>query len=1234
MDKYCCFLCPKEDYADKSLQDTCPTCKRKYGFPLFDCPRQIDRYRVVEALDRGFYAATFLVESGALNIRSVLKVSPVALYTFFRNKDFEGECRTHLRVSQGTEHIVGIRNMFDADVAFGSTTILCHVAELEHVEGDTLAHHLHQDGDLSASTVAQIAIDLFGIAEALRNKRVNHNDLHDRNIIVERLQPDSARAGAIDGSIRAVAIDLGSVSDGSKSDDQSRLGDLHWIAAHLNGLIGRLLRDPDGTSDLDNRLANVLDVIIQRISPPIVHQRTSPSEFIDDIEEAYHRVASPWRPWDEPLILPTFGASYNAQSMRPWHVPHLLVDPNDQWLNRICSPGPQVITGMRGCGKTMLLQALQLHARAAQRKADTKATIVERLKEDNYVGLFVSAQRLVQRPGAPKATIENPFSRLFVAYGLEAVRSLQHLFSVYPDSESPNAYRDVAIAISDCVTNDYDLTAATSGEDLESRLTRLLLVLSQADHNYPLTVHPNVAFPTMADALRRSVSIWRNAQILFLLDDVSTRNLEDKRIEELLSALLFQHPSCAFKLTSEAQTIELRLKSPAELHPARVGRDLTVFDLGAKVYEKIKKNGKGNGKDFVEAILQQRAEHFAGHQTATPRELLGDVPLEKIAYEIGSSATTSGIRRKVYRGLTALSRMCVGDIGDVISLYEQIISVRQNGPIPAALQSECFQDFCALRLYDLNRRDSRLRDVAKSFAEASHQLLLASCKTLPSAVKSRRIRQYSSLYVRITTGDPQHQIAQLRELIDAGVFVFAGGSSVPRTKTRDSNPMQQFKLTYRKVYGLVNFIGLGERDRFELSGNDLENWLNDPSDGSAILLRNRASYSTEDTHIDPAESSSVPVTALQHPVLSVDQADGVERDGQIFLFDTREPAPTRLVHEDPGVRISPVLLNDRDPLRGPSVEIVDDQSISDTPIDRLVLGLGFEQRTLESVKRICESSDIQSVLGVRYSEYGKSKEIKSALMAVGAEVVEVPYSEVLSNGLGLIPGNVLVDITGLAKPAIFFSVRSALIERREVLVCHTEAEHYYPLDSDLETLFGERDSHQMLDALSGILTGEEGPYECVRLLPDHADDTRQRALCAFSSAKHERLLSLFDNREYDRVELVAPGSGSYRSRVAHIAAQVAARNNPNSGVTEIDSNDLSSVLSFLVRQYGWWCLENGMNFELGLTGSKLQAVAAAAVSADFKVSQCWYVRPKRFDSERFTGGVGQTRLYRIRLRSH
>ena len=512
--------------------------------------------------------------------------------------------------------------------------------------------------------------------------------------------------------------------------------------------------------DLDNRLANALQLIVHSISPNAENQRTPDSaDFVSQIENAYHRASEHWRPWRETLSLQTFGASYNAQTLQAWHVPDLLVDPDGHWLRALCAPGPQVITGMRGCGKTMLLRALQFHARAAQRGQETNDDILARLSNDRYVGLFVSAQRLLDQLGARSATVGDPFARLFVAYGLEAVRAVHHLRDVDDTMVSNSAYDFLLRAIQDCLNVGDKFSPDSNAYALDHALSNLLIALSRGDleqREYALTVHPNMAFQTLDAALRRCSSIWQSAQVFFLLDDVSTRYLAQSAIGELLSALLFQSATCAFKLTSEVQTIELGLKSPGKIHFARIGRDLSVFDLGAKVYEKIKKQGGGNGKDFVERILQQRAEHFAGHPDATPSALLGDVPLETIATEIGGSRNNSGRLKGVYRGITALARICVGDIGDLISLYEQILrtAVRQRVPIPQAFQSECFQDFCARRLYDLNRRDGFLKDVAKSFAEASHELLVKSWgKRGSDNGQKKRLRQYSSLYVRVTTGD-------------------------------------------------------------------------------------------------------------------------------------------------------------------------------------------------------------------------------------------------------------------------------------------------------------------------------------------------------------------------------------------------------------------------------------------------------------------------------------------------
>ena len=97
---------------------------------------------------------------------------------------------------------------------------------------------------------AQISADLFRMKAELEHHLSNHNDLHADNIIVHRLSGGMYRQGAMDPSIRAVAIDLGSVGPDRRSGG-GYLGDLHWIAQHIQGLVDQLLGDLESLSDLE-----------------------------------------------------------------------------------------------------------------------------------------------------------------------------------------------------------------------------------------------------------------------------------------------------------------------------------------------------------------------------------------------------------------------------------------------------------------------------------------------------------------------------------------------------------------------------------------------------------------------------------------------------------------------------------------------------------------------------------------------------------------------------------------------------------------------------------------------------------------------------------------------------------------------------------------------------------------------------------------------------------------------
>ena len=172
----------------------------------------------------------------------------------------------------------------------------------------------------------------------------------------------------------------------------------------------------------------------------------------------------------------------------------------------------------------------------------------------------------------------------------------------------------------------------------------------------------------------------------------------------------------------------------------------------------------------------------------------------------------------------------------------------------------------------------------------------------------------------------------------------------------------------------------------------------------------------------------------------------------------------------------------------------------------------------------------------------------------------------------------------------------------------------------------------MLDKLGQLLTGEQGPYELHALMTSHADDTRRRFLFAFASPKHERLLAMLDHRDFDKIQVVTQRSDTPRGRLAQLAADFVVKNVPGAEALRLDSNDLGGILDAITSSYHKWYVDAGLNFECGLTGSKLQAVGCAAAAAAFKFSQAWYVQPQRSDPDRFTKGVGATQYYEVWLR--
>jgi hypothetical protein len=471
---------------------------------------------------------------------------------------------------------------------------------------------------------------------------------------------------------------------------------------------------------------------------------------------------------------------------------------------------------------------------------------------------------------------------------------------------------------------------------------------------------------------------------------------------------------------------------------------------------------------------------------------------------------------------------------------------------------------------------------------------------------------------------------RLLDLLDAGVFVYDGG--VPRTKTRDDDPVLQFKLSYRKLLGLASFIGLSDRDRFELSGETLRRWLEEPEQARGILIDSEARRASADS--DLAAEDDVPSghgeSGALRPLSDAPPAP-TARPVKRRVVDRRgAESPRQLTLPTPGEE--PQAENDRLPRLGMAATEQSLASWTGRTVDVVVVALGFEERTLVSAKRLLETIHARRVVVVRYAS-DQGYEIADLVARRGLPADVVDSVEDLGTVLAARGAEVIIDSSGLSKPFLFTAVRDVLIRARRVGVIYTRAREYYPRNQDLIELGVASDqpvSTSLFARLGDVLTGEAGPYRLERVHHIAAGPERWQALLASASPKNDRLLHLLDARPYDATRIFVPPPTTPRRRIARAAAELAASGaDANVGLVEVDTNDLAGALRATEGVYKELYFGSGANVEIGLTGSKIHAVAFAALAAAARISAAWYVSPQTFDAQRFTQGAADTHCFDI-----
>lgn len=1209
---YCCFFCGQSSENPVSLSDSCK-CGKSYDLVLQKFPANISSYQIERPLSRGFYGATYVVMKGSLRRKKVLKVIPVSFYDD-RETTIEQETQNHAAAAEGAEFIVEISDdPFRESINFDGSTVECFCIEMEYVDGFVLSEICSGKRELSTEAAVQISCDLISILAELQQRQLNHNDLHDGNIVIEQLKSNTFRAESIDRSIRAKAIDLGSV-DSQRREGPDYRSDVQWISEHLLTFSNILSDQNPGNSDLRARVAFSLRQRALELKAPQAHQSDQPLEdIIRSIKNSYQSARQKVnRRWNTPLHLGSFSSHKNAQTLESWHVPELMVDPAEQWLSGLHTGGPVVVTGMRGCGKTMLLRSLELHARikSAEQKSEANGNLRSLIAKDGYIGVFASARHLGRSMTDASANVDQTtdvsqiFARLFLVYAMNICDALTHLEEVSPGSVHENVASNLASIVFGQISKSNPLPSDATLYDLQTNLIKDAELMSSSGASVELVAEPWNAFVLLAKSVQASLRDWGSPQIVFLLDDVSTRYLTRRQIELVVSTLLVQDPSCAFKITSESQTFFLSIKSPAQINQASDERDYSSFDLGSKVLEKLK--DRQSGGRFLEQILSRRMKAMGGELAhLSPREILGETALIQIARDICSAHAAGSKAEEFYHGFSALQGVCIGDLGSIIALYQEIYGQAAANSLPVSVKSQhdVFQAFCSNQLFQLNNRDGKqktdlsLKRVALEFAQASHDEMIDSFRN-----GNDRLRQITSIHVTLEEGNSE-QINKLLELVDAGIFALHPRKMSPRNKSKYGDPLQQFHLSFRKILGISKLIGLSDRDRFELNGGQLLDWLSGEGGQEVLRANTRKFGSTEDAAATTFEE---------------------------FVEPAEDVVEVQVQPQLPLVVPEKTLAPASQPLHLPRVKQI---PVSDAPqVDNLFVSLGFEERCRESAKRLARQVKPSCIIAVEYNIAGDFEQTRSLAEEIGASIDVVKFEHLMSDEFEFPPGTSLIDASGLTKPAIYRLVKLGYKVDGRVLAAVTEPEEYRPTEADLDKAIGDGldfSGDEGVEKLANILNGDTLPYALDVIDQLNSDPSRTTKLCAFGSAKHGRLIHLVEVADYDDIDVLIPAGESRRLSVARKAASIATGGGELGSIVEYQADDAEALLRIIFENHFSAYAQFNSNFELALTGGKLEAILSGVAGAVLPINRVLYVKPSDFDPINFSDGVGQTRVFEV-----